>query len=365
MPALSLLIPELEGGGAQRVFVNLANELVDLSDDPVQIVTLRDGGVFRDELRPEVEVINLGTQRVSRSIPALVRYFRTTRPRVVCSTLNFCNVVTVVAWRLAGRPCRLVVREANVVREGRWFMRQLMRWTYPQADCVVALSPEIRANLLEAGIRVSHSVVEIGNPGVFESSSEPVAPPVFLPQPLPRFICAVGSLEEQKGFDLLLNAFARLSDPSLHLVILGEGSKRNALERQCEDLGIRERVHLPGFVKRPTEVVRQSALFVLPSRWEGFPNVLLEALSTGVPVVAADCAGAPRSMLEDGRHGHLVRPESAEALAEGIAQALESPIGTAESRRARAEDFAASKIARVYLEKAFLVEAKMPARKSR
>lgn len=354
---ISLFIPGLEGGGAQRVFVNLVNTLVDMTQHPIHLVVIREGGVFQDELRSEVKLINLGTGRVSRSIPALVRYLRTNRPHVFASTMNYCNIITILAWRLAGRPCRLVVREANVVREGNSLMRTLMRWTYPQADCVIALSPEIRASILQAGIPVADRIVEIGNPGVFQPVGYTLDVPPFLPAPSPRYICAVGSLSWQKGLDVLLSAFARLSDPSLHLVILGEGGLREELQEQSRALGIDERVHMPGFVKRPADVIRQAELFVLSSRWEGFPNVLLEALSTGVPVVATDCAGAPQSMLENGRHGHLVAPEDPLALCKGIEAALEAPMGTPESRRARAEDFSAETITRKYLEEALLVSA--------
>ena len=352
---ISLFVPGLDGGGAQRVFVNLANTLVDMNEHPVHLVVTREGGIFQDELRPEVSLINLGTERVSRSIPALVRYMRVHCPHVFASTMNYCNIITIVAWHLAGRPCRLVVREANVVRESNRLMQMLMRWLYPQADCVIALSPEVRSSILRAGIRVPDKLVEIGNPCVFSARDGVVQQPGFLAQTMPRFVCAVGSLIHQKGFDLLLSAFARLSDTSLHLVILGEGPLRGELEKQCQILGIKQRVHLPGFVKDPAHIIKQADLFVLSSRWEGFPNVLLEALSTGVPIVAADCDGAPRSMLEDGRHGLLVEPENIAALAQGIKMALVAPVGTPECRRARAEDFSAERITRKYLAEAFLV----------
>ena len=355
MRPLAFFIPGLEGGGAQRVFVHLANTLVNMTEQPVHLVVIRGEGVFQDELGPRVKLVNLGTGRVSRSFPALVRYLCTHRPQVFVSTMNYCNIVAILAWRLAGRPCRLVVREANVVREGNRLMRMLMRWLYPQADCVVALSPEVRLSILRAGVRVADKLVEIGNPCVFAARDGVVKQPGFLPQPMPRFVCAVGSLIHQKGFDLLLPAFARLSDTSLHLVILGEGPLRSELEKQIRVLGIEERVHLPGFVKDPVNIIAQADLFVLSSRWEGFPNVLLEALSTGVPIVAADCDGAPRSMLEDGRHGLLVEPENIAALAQGIEMALVAPVGTPDSRRARAEDFSAEKITRKYLAEAFLV----------
>lgn len=352
---ITLFIPSLEGGGAQRVFVHLANTLVGMTKHPVHLVILRDGGVFQNDVDSRVKLINLGTGRVSRSVPALVGYLRTRRPQVFATTMNYCNIMSILAWRLAGRPCRMVIREASVVREGNRLMRMLMRWLYPQADCVVALSPEVRLSILREGVRVADKLVEIGNPCVFAARDGVDKQPVFLPQPMPRFICAIGSLRWVKGFDLLLSAFARLSDASLHLVILGEGPLRGELEKQSQVLGIEQRVHLPGFVKDPVNIIKQADLFVLSSRWEGFPNVLLEALSTGVPIVAADCDGAPRSMLENGRYGLLVEPENIAALAQGIESALVAPVGTTECRRARAEDFSAEKITRKYLAEAFLV----------
>jgi len=113
---ISFFIPALNGGGAQKVVVNLANALVELTDRPIHIVLARAEGEFIDEVRPEVKIIDLGKRRASRSIPALARYLRQVRPAVLCSSLNYANVCAAIAWQLAGRPCRLVVREDNVVR---------------------------------------------------------------------------------------------------------------------------------------------------------------------------------------------------------------------------------------------------------
>lgn len=350
---IALFIPGLEGGGAQRVFVNLANTLVGMTMHPIHLVVVREGGVFQDEVRPDVNLINLSTKRASRSVLALARYMRTYRPCVFASTMNYSNVVAILAWRLAGRPCRLVVREANVVRAGSPLLLALMRWFYPQADCVIALCPEIRVSLLQAAIPVADRIVEIGNPGVSFLPNKKLIKPAFLPRPSPRFICAVGSLTHQKGFDVLIYAFAQLSDTKLHLIILGEGTLRGQLEEQCLALNIDQRVHLPGFVRPASDVIEQAELFVLPSRWEGFPNVLLEALSTGTPVVAADCDGAPRFILGDGLYGHLVMPDDSEALRVGIEAALRKPLGTPTGRRTRAEDFSKESITSMYLKKAF------------
>ncbi|ABM61556.1 glycosyl transferase, group 1 [Halorhodospira halophila SL1] len=351
IPPIAFFVPSVIGGGAQRVFVTLANTLVDMTAHPIHLVVIRDGGEFWSEVRPEVEIVNLGASRMRYALPALTRYLQTVRPQALCSTLTYCNVVTILAWRLAGRPCRLLVREANVVRKEESVRRALMRLTYPQADHVIALSPELHSNILDANVPVRDSIATIGNPALdFQAIERTTAALDFLPRPNPRFICAVGSLTYQKGFDTLLTAFARLSDTSVHLVILGEGELRPSLEAQSEKLGIAHRVHLVGFVARPTDIVQHASLFVLSSRWEGFPNVLLEALGTGVPVVATDCPGANRSILRDGELGHLADPDDPDALAHSIAEALTDPRATPTERQERAQEFAAPKIAREYLD---------------
>ena len=258
-----------------------------------------------------------------------------------------------MSWLLAGRPCRLVVREASVVEHTRCLLRTLMRLTYARADCVVSLAPEVTRSIIAAQVCVKEKIVEIGNPAVFRPYDNQAPDLSFLPSSSTRFICAVGSLKHAKGFDILLEGFARVSDTSLNLVILGEGELRTKLEKQCQMLKIEKRVHLPGFHRWPVEVIRHSELFVLSSRWEGFPNVLVEALSAGVPIVAADCPGAPRSILENGRHGHLFETGNISALVNAIEEALVNPVGSPEARRARAEAFGARAITEKYLVDAF------------
>ena len=357
--AISLFIPALNGGGAQKVVVNLANAFIELTDHPIHVVLARKEGEFLNDLRLEVQVIDLGTKRASRSIRALAKYMREYRPKAVVSSLNYANIVCVFASLLSGKPCKILLREDNVVRKpsGKMLVRvrrnlmiQLMKMFYPRSDNIVAISDSVLQTIEEAGIKVKEKAVVIGNP-ITVPLPEPGAVSIdWLPDPRPPFICSVGRLAEQKGFDTLLSAFAKLKNTKLHLVILGEGELRNTLISQAEELKIKDRVHMPGFVRNPMSVVSEAEAFVLSSRWEGFGNVLVEALATGVPVVSTNCPGAPRDILENGSHGHLVPYDDPEALAEGINQALEQPAGTPETRMSRAADFSAEKIASKYLE---------------
>ena len=264
---IALFVPRLNGGGAQRVVVRLANEFTSMVDTPIHVVLVRKEGPFVRELVPEVRIVELGAKRTSRAVFSLARYLRSERPIVTVSSLNYANVVCLIAHRLAGRPGRIVVREDNVVLppSGRWTERfqqsirtQLMRWLYPSADAVVALSEEVLATMLEAGIRIADTAVTIANPVNVDFGAEGSGPTGLGLTEGTRYVCAVGRLTRQKGFDVLLDAFSRVRDDDLHLVIVGEGERRSELERQVEVLGITDRVHMPGFVDDVAGVMRGS-----------------------------------------------------------------------------------------------------------
>lgn len=361
---ISFFIPALNGGGAQRVVVNLANALVDITNHPVHVVLVKKEGPFLGLLKPEVTIIDLQGKRTLFSIRKLSRYLKINSPIVIMSSLNYANIICTFAHRLAGRPCRLVLREANVVREpeGNWGNRfrahavqGLMRYSYSKADAVVANSYDTLQTLVDNQITIPENNHVLFNPVITQKDVEGAnnLSDSVLPTTSP-YLCAIGRLSEQKAFDALLDAFAKVQNQNLHLVILGEGELRGPLTQQAQELGISERVHLPGFIDDPMVVLRRAEAFVLSSRWEGFGNVLVEALAAGVPVVSTDCPGGPRAILEDGAHGHLVPYDDPDALAEGIERTLTSPAGTPESRKKRADDFSAEKIAREYLEKVLM-----------
>lgn len=353
---IALFVPSMGGGGAQRVVVNLANALVESVDRPVHVVLASKTGPMLMALRPEVVVHDLKVTRVAFSILRLAQYIRANRPVVLMATLDYANVASVLARLLAFTSCRLVIREANILAppSGSFIRRararillQLMRWLYPQADALVANSQDTLDSLAAAGVQCRSAVV-IGNPVTVDASMHTPMQCAFLDGR--RFICAIGRLVPQKGFDVLLDAFARVAHKDHHLVILGEGGLRKELVEQAESLGVADRVHLPGFLTNASEVLAQAELFVLSSRWEGFGNVLVEALALGVPVVSTDCPGGPRTILADGQYGRLVPVDDPVALATAIDECIEQPVATKGERVDRAQDFSARSIAQQYLD---------------
>ncbi len=350
---IAFFIPALNGGGAQRVVVNLANALVQLTNRPIHVVLVRREGQFLSELRPEIKVFSLGKRHTVLSLVSLAVYLRKERPAVLMSSMNYVNIAAVLAHYLAGRPGRLVLREANVFAPKyaqlglrTRVLRMLMKLSYRFADGLIANSQDTMRSLLHNGITLPNNSVVIGNPVILPDAEAREGIPQITDSP---YICAIGRLVPQKGFDFLLKGLAACKNKDLHVVILGEGPLRETLLRQARSLGLQDRLHLPGFINPPTDVLLKSKAFVLSSRWEGFGNVIVEALSLGVPVISTTCPGGPREILDYGRYGELIPIDDIGALASAIEGAVECPIVSPDERRKRAREYAPDSIVETYL----------------
>jgi glycosyltransferase involved in cell wall biosynthesis len=209
-------------------------------------------------------------------------------------------------------------------------MPRLIRRFYPWADGVVSVAQGTADDLVRtAGLRPAHIEVvhnPIVTPELRAMADEPLDHPWFEPGQ-PPVLLAVGRFTPQKDFGTLIRASSRaLEAGGARLLILGDGPERTHLEALVSTLGLEGSVGLPGWVGNPYPYMVRAAAFVLSSRWEGLPSVLIEALFCGAPVVATDCLSGPSEILEDGRYGLLVPVGDEDALAKGIAAALAGDV---------------------------------------
>lgn len=288
--------------------------------EPVLVVGALEGQ-YASLVPGDVRVVELGSPRVRSAMPQLVRLARRERPDVVFSTLGYLNVLVALSRPLMPRNTALVGRETNIpsVNLARSPYPRLLpflyRRLYPTLDRVVCQSqdmlddmvrnfglPEERAAVIRnpvdvAGIRAKAR----GGSHGFPSGKVNVL--------------AAGKFMHQKGFDMLLRAFAMTEDASMHLTILGEGSARSELEALTVELGVADRVSMPGYVDNPYAWMRAADLFVLSSRFEGFPNAVLEAQSCGTAVLAFSCPGGLNEIMQEGKNGWSVPSGDVQALA--------------------------------------------------
>lgn len=333
---LALFLPALAGGGAERVMISIAGALA-REGWAVDLVLVKAKGVYVGQVSPDVRVVHLQRARMLTSMLALVDYLRRERPAVLLSTLNYANVLAIVAGRVAGVPTRIIVRQSNTIRVGARaaqraslrMMPWLIRLTYPRADAVVAVSEAVADELVALGAVSRGTVSVIPNPIVtselFRLMCAPPGHP-WLTSPDIPVILAVGRLTPQKDYPTLLRAFqrVRLLRPC-RLLILGEGRERAALESMVRDLGLAECVAMPGFVDNPFAYMARVQVVVSSSAWEGLPGVLIQALACGARVVATDCPGGSKDVLGEGRYGRLVPVGDDEAMAEALLASLTGP----------------------------------------
>ena len=329
----AFFIQDLSGGGAEKIMTSLANEFAGRGLK-VDFVLVRAGGVNLKFLSEHIRVVDLKAQNTYMCLPALVQYLNRARPRVFLSSLDLTNLFALIARRISRVNTRLAIRIENMVStQKRSFLKKglekiFLSALYPWADDIVAISKNVAEDIIRyAGLPPAkiHVVPNpVITPDLLNKAGED-AKHAWLKKGQPPVILGAGRLTEQKDFETLLNAFAILRRKmDARLIILGEGELRSELETIIRRLEIEKEVDLYGYVENPYSFMRQSRVFVLSSKWEGSPSVLIAALACGCPVVSTDCPGAVREILADGAYGDLVPVGDAAAMAEAIEMVLET-----------------------------------------
>jgi len=282
------------------------------------------------------------------------------KPDLLFSTKLDANIISAAAtYSLGEQAPRLVVRETNshIARGDIGTLRsKAIGLAYRSSDRVVALSEGIRTELVDLYKLAPSQVVTIHNPVAIPNLVVAAQRAANEPSPVGRnhrLVVAVGRLTRQKGFDILLHAFAHTSLANTILAILGEGEERQELQALTATLGLENRVILPGFVSNPGKWLAHADLFVLSSRWEGFGHVIVEAMAAGVPVVAFDCPHGPRDIIENNVTGVLVPTNDEVELGLRIAQVLSnSAMGAQLSAAARKKlhRFSLTEISKTYVQ---------------
>lgn len=366
--------------GAEQVSANVARGLADMGYQ-VDFLVEDDQGWLLDKLRahPNISVIELrnaagnrfmhrGYQllallrsllmRSERAMPAdrgwprlllrllskndppvfaLCRYLASRRPASILSYLNDSNLNLMLAALVCRGDTRYLpsvrnhISTATQQTQSKWLrsVPVLMRRYFPLADLVVAPSVGVSEDVMAItglpGSRIAVVHNPVFRPEIIELSQRPVDHPWLADRAAPVLVAA-GKLKPQKDFATLLKAFAKVREKRpVHLLILGEGAERSALEQLVGELGIAADVDMPGYVENPYPYFRQADVFVLSSAWEGLPNVLIEAMACGCPVVATDCPSGPSEILDQGRIGRLVPVGDVSALAAAIDATLDAP----------------------------------------
>jgi glycosyltransferase involved in cell wall biosynthesis len=326
---IAFVIPDLGPGGAERVATLLANYWVSQGHD-VTVATFEMSGTepfFPVERRVVVRELEAPaasrwlTGRLGNNIARVSRLrslLRDIRPDIVVAFMTEANVVALCAAQGLGVP--VVISERNQPdRPGLGpIHRFARRLAYPLARAMVVQTEAIAAWAIA---RFNIPMHVIPNPVLLELCGAASL------RGSPHLLVSLGRLSHQKGYDLLLKSFAALAGkhPDWQLIIYGEGPERAQLERLQAESGYAKQISLPGLTRDSLGALRQASLFVLPSRFEGYPNALLEALGCGLPIVATVSPGGTAEILADGAYGMLVPPDDVSALTAALDAMMSSP----------------------------------------
>jgi glycosyltransferase involved in cell wall biosynthesis len=371
------VLGSVAGGGAERIVSHLVKHLDpeqfdarvgllwrhgdyldEFAESDLIVARLAQGWIpYRDpprwwQLLPSLALVPLQQREI-------VRRFQ---PHVVVTVTKSMNIAARFSLPLAGRrSLTWIVREGNNTgamidnESGAGWRRALqafaVRTAYRKADRVVAISDGVgealsrRFHIEAKRVRTIHNAVDV-------AAVQARATETMSDLPNRPFIVAAGRLVHQKGFDLLIRAFAeKLATREIALIILGEGPERAALQQLTERLGLEERVQLMGFRANPWSYFARAAAFVCSSRWEGFGNVIIEAMACGTPIIATDCDFGPREIVRHGDSGLLVPAGDVEALGDAMRSVVDDrslAARLADGARRRADDFDVAHMVHAY-----------------
>lgn len=349
---LAIIVPSLRGGGAERVVVNIVRN-IDLSKFDVTLILVKKEGKYINLIPPCISIIDLNSDRVRYSMLRLIKRLNSLKPDIIFSTLGHLNLALLAIRPFLNFKHKIIVREANTPSEvlkrlpgiKKAIFKYLYVKLYPKADIIVAQCKAMKDDIVEMVNIDENRVTYIYNPLDLEYINKNMTDK----NPYDKRkinLLAVGRLTYQKGFDILIDAFKIVENniPNVHLTILGDGELRRELEEKRNQLGLESKISFEGFKENPYPYYYYADVYVLSSRWEGFPNSLLEALACGCKVVATDCKSGPREILGENKYGLLVPVEDSMALAEGIIEAINSE----NKSKDRAKDFDIRNIIREY-----------------
>lgn len=338
-PQIAFYMASFEGGGAERNAIILANYFV-RHGLKVQFWVRHAEGSLKSLVDPRISIRVITTRARLRSLGEYVRLIRQEQPEALLITAALLDgFVPILAKQIARTPTRLAIHNNShwskaleiypLLSRNRLLAVWGSRVLYPRADAILAVSQGVAQDVARV-LRIPKERIHVVynptiTPDLYAQSLIPVEHPWFKADQ-PPVVLAVGRLEFLKGYDILLEAFAKVrSEVEARLVILGKGSLQEVLRAHAARLGISEQVDMPGFDPNPYRYMRQARVFVLSSRYEGLPNVLIQALACGCPVVSTNCPSGPAEILDGGKYGKLVPVGDVEALAEAIVCTLREP----------------------------------------
>jgi len=324
------VLPRMVIGGLERVTLNLVKELQNRGHD-CAFALRKAYGEFLPEAKALCPVYEIGAKGLYQFVPKLSSLIRQWQPTHIVSALADVGFLTYLAIKYSNQevcwvhsvhgPHDIITVKPNFMGRLRFKLDNFFAaMVYKKTDKIIAVSNGVRKDILKKFNCSETKVITIYNPVLHKSHFIPKAtPPIHSNSP--KKIIALGRLTRQKGFDILIQAMQKVPQP-WHLEIWGDGEEKENLQRLIDVLDLKTYITLKGNTNQPFNILRQADLFVLSSRFEGLPTVLIEAICCQCNIISTDCPHGAAEILENGRWGVLVENENREALTQAIIEKL-------------------------------------------
>ncbi len=325
MKKILFVIHQLNFGGAQRVLINIMNN-IDRDKYKVELVVFQERDELANTINNDILIHKLNVSNIRKGIFKLYKLINTINPNIVFSGIAHVNLMLAVMIPFLPKHIKYIARETSIPSQRlknsqfKFFTIMLYKYFYNNYDLIISQSNYMKTDLIDNFDTDNNKIVVINNPVDIDKINKSSSTKEILFDKNKINIIVVGRLEEVKGYDLLIQAFAQLNN-NFELYLIGDGSQKETLFKLTQSLNIIQRIHFLGFQDNPYKYMAQADLMVLSSRYEGFPNVVLEANACGLPVVAYECPGGTGEIIINGLNGFLVECGDIEKLADKIKEA--------------------------------------------
>ncbi len=337
MRRITLLISTLGGGGAEGVCISVANGLADNGWQVDLVILHSNNADYLSRVNDKVNLVVLGVNNARYAPLPLLRYIRQNKPDELL-VFNYELAVLVVMLRMLFRfNTKIIARNINtftkntVQQQGYWLryiVKPLIDYFYGRCDHIINQCQAMRDDLVAVFPHLANKTSVIYNPVAKHVESYAKTHDLTQIEKQDYLLC-VGRLEKQKAFHYAIESFARIAQefPTLRLKIVGQGSLEQELKHYAQQVSIADRVDFEGFQSEIISYYLHAKATVLTSLYEGFPNVLIESITLGTPVIAFDCPSGPNEIIQEGVNGYLVEFQSVEKLATALQLLSTTPIG--------------------------------------
>ena len=354
-----IYLPNLNGGGAEKVYINLANQWI-IQGINVTFILNKKTGPYLTIINKKIKIINLNINKIRNSFFMIPKIIKKENPEIFIAPMWPITSLAIIIFKLFFLKTKLIISDhvnlnksiKNETNFNFFFFKYILKFTYPFCDGMIAVSEGVKNNIIELTNNKNFDIQVINNPVIEDKSFNNLKYYKTFPKNKNFTFISVGTLKKQKNHNLLIDAFSFISKKyDCRLVILGNGPEEKVIKKLIKEKNLQLKIIMKDFDIEIEKHYLSSHVLVLSSDWEGFGNVLVEALHYGLRIISTNCNYGPAEILKNGKYGVLTKVGDAKLLSLEMERMITNNyINFDHKNHERSKDFCVSIISKKYLE---------------